>query len=226
MAPVMIAGLYPFTRGGVCQKPCTTLREIPESLKINPFYREQLIMLAGDQTSADALEGFGLKVHRVFDDAPDWVHYNTAHLMKHWMCRWAIEQFKEFLWIDWDTVLIHPLDEAFWTWCREAGTPKFIHIPNYWATVNCGVYYAGHQCKDAMDLSFEAVVQEPNDELLWASVLPVDICKRPEFWWGHRAVNVWTRGDFELIGSGTYFAHVKDLDWADELRDAAKTSIR
>lgn len=137
------------------------------------------------------------------------------------MCRWALEEFGEFLWVDWDTVLLRHPDDAFWNWCREHGTPKLVHIPGYWATVYCGVYYAGEGWAEAMDQSFEAVVSEPNDELLWASVLPEDVVDRAEFWWGERVAQVWTREDFAVVNAGTYFAHVKHLDWAVDLRAVA-----
>ena len=138
--------------------------------------------------------------------------------MKHWMCAWALKEFGEFLWVDWDTVMLRPPDRDFWAWCRACGTPKFVQIPNYWATVNCGVYYSGASWLEAMHQSFEARVSEPNDELLWASVLPGDVASRPEFWWGERVAQVWTRADFQAVGTRTYFAHVKHLEWAEELR--------
>ena len=141
--------------------------------------------------------------------------------MKHWMCRWALQEFGEFVWVDWDTVLLRELDEAFFAYCRAGRTPKFIRIPNYWATVNCGVYYACIDWLDAVERSFAAVVSEPNDELLWTSVLPSDVRERAEFWWGERAVNIWDQIDFDLIGSNTYFAHVRYLEWADDLRRVA-----
>lgn len=72
-----------------------------------------------------------------------------------------------------------------------------------------------------MGRSFDAVVSEPNDKLLWASVLPVDVADRPAFWWGERVAQIWIRDDFALVAAGTYFAHVKHLEWADELRKAA-----
>ena len=222
MPPPMIAGLYPYVRGGVVHPPRGTLDEIPVSLELNPFYRENLLVLAGDRESASRLEGFGLRVHRVFDDAPDAVRFDAAHKMKHWMCRWALGEFGEFLWVDWDTVLLRPLDDGFWDWCRAHETPKFIYIPEYWATVNCGVYYAGAAWAEAMTRSLDAVVSEPNDELLWASVLPQDVRDRPEYWWGGRASNIWTRDDFATVGTGTYFAHVRHFDWADDLRLVAK----
>lgn len=218
MSAPMIAGLYPYTRGGVTHPPTVTLAEIPVSLRVNPSYRDELLVLAGDTASARALERFGLAVHRVFDDAPPDIRRDTAHKMKHWMCRWALEEYGAFLWVDWDTVLLRRLDEAFWSWCREKGTPKFVYIPDYWATVNCGVYFASSEWAAAMDQSFAAAVSEPNDELLWASVLPTDVRGRPEFWWGDRVAQIWTRDDFAHVGAETYFAHVKHLEWADELR--------
>jgi hypothetical protein len=217
----MIAGLYPYTRGGVSSPPKFTLAEIPASLATNPSHRQDLLVLAGDRASARRLEAFGLRVHRSFDDAPTAIHANAAHLMKHWMCRWALRQFGEFLWVDWDVVVLRRPDEAFWAWCRAHGTPKFIRIPGYWAGVNCGVYYAGQAWADAMDRSFDAVVSEPNDELLWRSVLPPDIHQRDEFWWDPRAVNVWTPDERTLVTDQTYFVHVRNLEWADRLRGAA-----
>ena len=218
MSPPMIAGLYPYTRNGITHQPKVTLSEIPVSLATNPAYRNDLLVLAGDDASAAQLERFGLRVHRVFDDAPSAVMSDAAHKMKHWMCRWALREFGEFLWVDWDTVLLRRPDRSFWNWCRRYGTPKFIRIPDYWAVVNCGVYYAGREWSEAMDRSFAAPVEEPNDELLWASVLPEDILDRAEFWWGQRVVQIWTEADFSLVGSDTYFAHVKHLEWADRLR--------
>ena len=222
MSPPMIAGLYPYTRGGVSKPPIVTLAEIPASLVVNPTYRDELLLLAGDEGSAEQLAGFGLKVHHAFDDAPAEVRIDAAHKMKHWMCRWALNEFGEFLWVDWDTVMLRRPDDAFWAWCRRFGTPKFLKIPGYWATVNCGVYYACRNWREAMDRSFAAQVSEPNDELLWSAVLPVDVVNRPEYWLGPRAVNVWTKDDFALVGEETYFAHVKTLDWASEIRMAAR----
>ncbi|MCA9527787.1 MAG: hypothetical protein KC549_15985 [Myxococcales bacterium] len=221
MSVPMIAGLYPYVRGGVSHPPSVTLREIPESLEINPSYRDSLLVLAGNLASARHLEAFGLRVHRVFDDAPPAVRWDMAHKMKHWMCLWALREFGEFLWVDWDTVLVRPPDEAFWADCRRRNTPKFIHIPDYWATVNCGVYYASHAWLRAMERSLDAQVSEPNDELLWASVLPGDVQEREEFWWGDRAVQIWTEADFASVTARTCFAHVKHLGWAEPLRAVA-----
>lgn len=215
----MIAGLYPYTRAGITHPPKFTLAEIPISLKVNPLYRENLLILAGDELSAQQLSEFGLQVYRVFDDAPAEVHHDTAHKMKHWMCLWALREFGEFLWVDWDTVMLRPPDEIFWNYCRSSRTPKFVWIDNYWATVNCGIYYACKEWIPAMEQSFRAKVSEPNDELLWQSVLPSDVRQRPEYWWGEHIVQVWNEADFESITPQTYFAHVRHLEWAEAIRD-------
>lgn len=216
--PPIISGLYPYIRDGEYNEPVVTLDEIPKSLDVNPWYADEMLVLAGGEACAGHLESFGLEVDRVFTDAPDSVHRNTAHLMKHWMCLWALREFDEFLWVDWDTVCLRRPDADFWRWCRQAGTPKFIRIPNYWATVNCGVYYASEQWIGPMVASFEAEVSEPNDELLWTTVLPDDVLDRPEFWLGNRALNIWEQQDYGLVGTDTYFAHVRDLEMADALR--------
>lgn len=134
----IIAGLYFHVRGGVRQTPRMTLSEIASSLEANPWYRDRLLVLAGDEEAASLLTGLGLRVHSVFADAPPEIHYEAAHRMKHWMCLWALRTFGEFLWVDWDTVALREPDQEFWAFCRTAGTPKFIRIRNYWATVNCG----------------------------------------------------------------------------------------
>ena len=222
----MITGLYQYARGGVVNPPKITLSEIPVSLATNESYRNDLLILAGDDASAAQLKDFGLHVYRVFSDAPAFIQHDAAHKMKHWMCRWALEEFGEFLWVDWDTVLLRRPDENFWNWCRQHRTPKFIYIPDYWATINCGVYYAGKEWSDAMERSFHASVSEPNDELLWLSELPENVLDRAEFWWGKRVVQVWNREDFCLAGPDTYFAHIRHLEWANDLRAAVAVSMR
>ncbi len=217
----MIAGLYPYARGGEVHEPRFTLAEIPLSLEVNTRYRKELLVLAGDRTSAGWLEAPGLDVYRVFDDAPARIQRDAAHLMKHWMCRWALAEFGEFLWIDWDTVCLRWPDDEFWSLCRSGDCPRFIRIPDYRATVNCGVYYCPGSWMDALDRSFDAVVQEPNDELHWAAVLPADVRQRDEFWWARRVVNVWTEDDLDLLGPDSCFAHIKDLRWADRARVVA-----
>ncbi len=218
MSIPMIAGYYPYTRDGVTHPPRAILEEIPASLRVNPSYQKSLLVLAGDESSALQLEKFGLRVHRVFDDAPAEIHRDTAHKMKHWMCLWALREFGEFLWLDWGTVLLKEPDPAFWDACRAFRTPKFVRIENYWATVNCGVYYACEEWIDPMVKSFDALVSEPNDELLWISILPHDVRSRPEYWWGERVVQIWNDADFNAITNNTYFAHVKHLECAQRIR--------
>jgi hypothetical protein len=218
----MISGLYFYVRGGVRQAPHVTLAEIPRSLKANPWYRDRFVVLAGDEAAASLLAAQGLRVHRVFDDAPPHVRHDAAHRMKHWMCLWALREFGEFLWVDWDTVALREPDEDFWAFCREGGTPKFIRIPGYWATVNCGVYYADATWAERMERSFSAPVSIPNDELLWRSILPERVTEHPKYWWGERVVNVWTEAQFDLVSSRTVFAHVGDLRWVSSLRDLAR----
>lgn len=219
----MIAGLYSDTRMGASRPPSATLKEIAASLEANPMYRNSLIVLAGDHASAACLERFGLRARRVFHDAPDDVKRDAVHKMKHWMCLWALREFGEFLWVDWDTVVIKPPDENFWAKCRELGTPKFIWIPNYWATVNCGVYCANIDWAGAMERGFMARVSEPNDELLWAAVLPPEVRERDEFWWGDHVAHVWDECDFAAVTASTYFAHVRRISWAEKLRAVAAT---
>ena len=221
MSPPMIAGLYPYCRSGIPRPPVVTLAEIPRCLEVNPWYRDELVVLAGDHASRLQLESFGLGVHRVFDDAPEAIQRDAAHKMKHWMCLWALREFGEFLWVDWDTVCLRRPDDEFWASARDGGNPRFIRIPNYWATVNCGVYYAPGAWAEAMDRSFQAAVEEPNDELLWRSVLPDDVRDRPGFWWGNRVVHVETKADFSAVSAETSFVHVKRLGWAPELRRLA-----
>lgn len=223
-API-IAGLYFHVRGGIRQTPRVTLGEIPLSLEANPWYRDRLLVLAGDDEAASLLTGLGLRVHRVFADAPPEIHREAAHRMKHWMCLWALRKFGEFLWVDWDTVALREPDHEFWAFCRTAGTPKFIRIRNYWATVNCGVYYACAAWAERMERSFGAEVSEPNDELLWRSVLPKHVIEHPEFWWGERAINVWTEAALERINERTVFAHVRDLSWAQPTRAMARRKL-
>lgn len=220
--PPLIAGLYPYTRAGVTSPPRLTLAEIPESLRVNPWYKGRLTVLAGDRTSAEHLRGFGLEPARIFNDAPPEVQRDTAHKMKHWMCLWALREFGEFLWVDWDTVSLKEPDDALWLRCRSTDTPRFIRIAGYWATVNCGVYYASSSWADAMEASLGAAVEEPNDELLWRTVLPADVVDRPEFWWAGEAVHVEKPAEFKQATSATYFVHIKQLGWADALRDAVR----
>lgn len=216
--PPLIAGLYPYVRDGKYHSPYVTLREIPQSLKVNPWYRDELVVLAGDKDSACQLEEFGLDVHRVFDDAPASVQHDMAHKMKHWMCMWAAREFGEFLWVDWDTISLRRPDQRLWEWCRFSKTPKFIRIPGYWATVNCGVYYGNADWADAMEQSFGYEVSEPSDELLWTAVLPSDVRRRPVYWWNNLVVHVQNHDQLCWIDESVYFIHTADLGWADAAR--------
>ena len=222
MSIPMIAGLYSYVRGGVASMADVTLKEIPQSIEINPLYKKALYVLAGNQESAAQLAGFNLNVYRIFDDAPEYVQQNMAHMMKHWMCLWALKEFGEFLWVDWDTVMLQFPDKAFTDMCRKNRTPKFIRIPNYWATVNCGVYYACHEWISAMESSFKVKVDPPNDDLLWAEVLPADVLDREEFWLDDYAVHIGSKRDIGAVTDKTYFAHVKNLEWAEQLRNIQK----
>lgn len=69
MPPPMIAGLFPYTRSGIARPPVVTLSEIPTSLAVNPSYRRDLIVLAGDSDSAAQLRAHGIDPVRVFDDS-------------------------------------------------------------------------------------------------------------------------------------------------------------
>lgn len=215
--PAVIAGLYNASRSGVDRVPEKTLAEIPQSLAVNPEYRRKVTVLAGDREAASQLHEFGLQVYHVFDDVPESIRRDSVHLMKHWMCLWAVKKFGEILWVDWDTVCLRWPDREFWGWCRRHGTPKFVWVPDYWATVNCGVYYVSATWARAMEGSFSAEVDEPNDELLWRSILPKDVRSRKEFWFGDRVVHVWTDHSLTRVSARTCFAHVKDFSFVPGL---------
>lgn len=70
-----------------------------------------------------------------------------------------------------------------------------------------------------MERSLSLPVGSPNDELLWRAVLPDGVADAPEYWWGERAVNVWTEAEFDNVSTATVFAHVRDLSWAEPLRE-------
>lgn len=218
--PTIIAGLYGPVRNGYPLGQAKTLDEIPTSLDLNPRYSKELVILAGDGQSADDLRRFGLRAHRVFDDAPPAICKDSLHLMKHWMILWAVRHFGEVLWVDWDTVCLRWPDEEFWDWCRRFDTPKFVWVPEYWATVNCGVCYVNESWAETMERSFSATVSEPNDELLWRSVLPTDVRGRPEFWFGDRVAHVWTEHSFRRVTPRTSFVHIRDFSLAPRLRTA------
>lgn len=52
----MISGLFLYARGGIVRPPSVTQKEIPQSLGVNPRYRHDLIVLAGDRESARRLK--------------------------------------------------------------------------------------------------------------------------------------------------------------------------
>lgn len=218
--PPIITGLYRNTEGAAPVRPERILAEIPLSLQINKWYAREMLFLAGDDESARELESFGLHPYRVFSDAPAHIQQQAVHRMKHWMCYWALQTFGEVLWVDWDTINLRPLDQAFWDWCRAFSTPKFVYIPDYWATVNCSVYYIPASWSQQMLKSFEIVADPPNDELLWTGVLPSNIRNFPEFWWKDRVYNIWIPEELDQITNNTYFLHVRELNYVHLLQRA------
>ena len=216
-APPMIMGLYPYIRNGENRgfKP-GLMAEMAASLACNPFYARRMLFLAANREMATRLETLGLTVTRTFEDAPAHVWRNTAHKMKHWMGLWALREFGEYLWVDWDTVATGAPDAEFWAACRVAGAPKFIHIPRYkHAVVNCGVLYVPASWAGAMERSFHLPAASPNDEHLWETILPSDVLARPEFWFGpevqyisgaERVGKVTRRLRFAHLGRGDFHA--------------------
>jgi hypothetical protein len=220
--PPFIAGLYQYCRAGRCRPPTKTLEEITLSLRANPGYSDMLTVLSGNHHCTAALSQLGLKVTKTFEDAPAFVKANSAHLMKHWMCIWALREYGEFIWVDWDTLMTREPQDDFYDYCREHQTPKFIRIKHYWATVNCGVYYAPHTWLDQMTAGLEANLSEPNDELCWATVLPKNVVSDSRFWWGDRVINVWNKEDMKAVPAAACFLHVRDLRWANHLGSPQK----
>lgn len=207
----LISGLYKNIRGGVQRSSEKILHEVGESLKINPQYRENFVCYADCQENAKFLEQKGCFVHRVFDDAPQEIIFDTKHKMKHWFMYNAVREFGDVLWVDWDTYNRKPIDDVFLNHCFSSSNPKFTWIENYWAVVNCAVYYLNEGSIDIMERSFSAKVSEPNDELLWASVLPEDVRKRKEYWLNNFVVNIWREEEFADVTENTYFLHLKDF---------------
>lgn len=217
MDPLLITGLFSkktIDSEKISQK---ILSEVQSSLHINEWYKEKLVFLAGDSYAAKALENLGLKVHRVFDDAPDFILEEPVFRMKHWMVYQMLQDHNEVIWIDWDTISIKPLDANFFRFCRKHKTPKFVYIPGYHAIVNCSIYYVHQNWLSVMEKSFNNPTSEPNDELMWLSVLPKQIRKKKEFWWGDYVVNVWLEDECSWVTPNTYFAHVKTFDYYKHL---------
>jgi hypothetical protein len=225
----MIMGLYPYIRNGERRGfKAGLMEEIADSLNCNPFYAEQMMFLAADSSSARILEARGLRVLRIFEDAPEHVWRDTVHKMKHWMGLWALREFGEYLWVDWDTVAVAEPDENFWEGCRSGGTPKYIRIEGYkHAVVNCGVLYVPAAWAAAMERSLHLPARSSNDEHLWEAVLPADVLNRPEFWFGTEVRYISGADRADRVTSKLCFAHLGRgcFDAADAIRAAHRNAI-
>ena len=226
---LIIMGLYKYIRDGVFNpvRYKKTIEEIKMFLNINRYFIEKnnVIVLAGDSQSEKILKSLNLKVHWVFNELPAIIQNNKAHLMKHYMVAWALKKYKkDVLWVDWDNVVIKSTDDDFWKKCKKYGTPKFIYIPNYWAVVNCGVYYAPYSWLHCIEDSFSLaeVKSIRNDELLWAYCLPEDVQVKKEYWLGNMALNIWTLSEIKNITAETYFAHVRSLNFYSHIIEYLK----
>jgi hypothetical protein len=206
-----ISGLYFYVRNGKIFYPHKIIKEIEISLQINSWYKEKLICYTDSKEMAKLLQNKGLYVHKVFDDAPESIKINAAHKMKHWIVLNAIKEFNDVVWLDWDTYSVKPVDDLFIQNCLSSDHPKFTFIKNYWAKVNCSVYYSNANHISLMEKSFDSIVSEPNDELLWKSVLPDNIEDLKEYWFDDLVVNIWNDSDFKNVTNNTYFLHVRDF---------------
>lgn len=223
-------GYYSKFRDGIPKDNSNIQMEIKKSLKINPQYRHIAHFYAGDEIAAEILEQNDLNIHHIITDAPEHVLNNSVHRMKHWICYKALKEFGEFIWIDWDTILLGKLNDAFYDWCRRFDTPKFVYIPDYQWGVNCGVYYANTSWLEPMKESFK--VSHFNDEMLWQSILPPNYQEMKEYWWGSLVVNIsdlydplkleknpnHTARQFGKITKETVFVHIKNLDQYKDIR--------
>jgi hypothetical protein len=216
--PALISGLYSDSKKGLSKIPLKTIREINESLVINQNYRNDIIVLAGDDACSEILSKIGLIPKKNFRDAPEFIKNNSVHLMKHWMCIWALREYDEFIWIDWDTIQIKTLDKFFFDYCRKYNTPKFIYIKKYWAKVNCGVYYSNINWLEKMELGLSSLDSETNDELCWSKVLPNNLDLDHRYWWGDLIINIWDKNDLNKITKNTYFIHVKDFSLYSDVK--------
>lgn len=209
---VFVSGLYFDNKTGENTPPLKIISELEQSLKLNAWYRDNLICYADSKEMAKVLTSNGLYVHKIFDDAPLYVQEAKKHKMKHWIMLNAVKEFKDVVWIDWDTYNLKPIDDNFVKKCLSSVNPKFTYIQNYWATVNCAVYYLNIAYEEIMQKSFQIPVPEPNDELLWRNVLPNDILELPDFWLDDFVINIWLDQDFDDITENTYFLHLKNFE--------------
>lgn len=207
----LVSGLYRNICGGILNSSKDILLEIEESVKFNPHYKTNLVCYTDTVENARFLQNVGCYVHKVFDNAPQEIVFDTKHKMKHWIMFNAVQEFKDVLWIDWDTFNVKKIDDIFIRYCLSNSNPKFTWINNYWATVNCAVYYLNEKWLSLMEQSFNTKVEVPNDELLWKEVLPCDVRDRKDFWLNDYVVNIWTEDDFNDVTANTYFLHLKDF---------------
>ncbi len=212
----LISGLYRNICGGVSASSEDILREISNSVKINPHYKTDLVCYTDTVENARFLQDIGCYVHKVLDDAPYEIVFDTKHKMKHWIMYNAVQEFKDVLWVDWDTFNRKHIDNVFLNHCFSGANPKFTWINNYWAVVNCAVYYLNEKWLPLMEKSFSAQVEIPNDELLWKSILPKDVRDRKEYWLNDYVINIWTEDDFKDVTSNTYFLHLKDFSMLNQ----------
>jgi hypothetical protein len=212
-----VSGLYFYTRNGKTSFPKKIISELEKSLQLNSWYKDKLICYADTKEMAEILSDNGLYVHKVFDDAPQEIKNDAAHKMKHWIMLNAAKEFNDVVWIDWDTYSLKLIDETFINKCFQSEHPKFTLIKNYWATVNCAVYYLNNSYIQLMEQSFNSVVSEPNDELLWKSVLPENITSLSQFWLDDFVINIWDESDFKEVTKNTYFLHLKNFEMLSSL---------
>lgn len=207
-----IAGLFNNIRDGVLSPKSGIEEEIVTTLRFNPHYKDMLLCYADSEENAAIMRANNLTVHKVITDAPESIVRDSRYKMKHWMVYQAVKEFGDVVWVDWDTYNRRLVDRQFEDYCLATNTPKFTFIKgDYWAVVNCAVYYANRSHLPLFEKSFTSKVSEPNDELMWASVLPKDVVNKKEYWLGDRVVNIWDRVDFGDVTDNTYFLHLKDF---------------
>ena len=203
-------GLFPKIRNGELRgyKP-NLLNEVEVSLALNPWYRERMTFLAGEEASDAVLRAHGLKVLRMFTDAPSHVWRDTTFRMKAWMIQWAAEAFGGVMWVDWDTLSRGTPDKAFEAYCRCTDTPRFVRIPGYQhARVNCSLVYAPQRLSAPLRSALEKNLTLWNDEHLWDSLLNDADLATDAFWFGERAIHVGKPAKAALVSTETQFVHL------------------